>query len=483
MVGRRVARAFLQAAACCLLLAGAACRTAAPAGGADSLQAAQERGMRSRGIDPATVIVPWQLDTEMRAWAHRAVPDNLPVEDRLERLMGALLGSNGLGLEYATGVTGTARDVFTTHRANCLAFTSLFVGMARELGVSVFYLDVGDVEKFEREGNLVVESGHVTAGFDSGGLLRILEFTPLGKPNYRQLHRVSDLTAIALYYSNRGAELLRAGQEREALDWLRKSVAIDPELARGWINLGVALRRTGDPAGSEAAYRKALEADPGAVAAYQDLAALMFASGRSHEGDELMALSGKLDIRNPFNFLSLGDLALAHGRTEEARGFYRRAQRVEVTATEAEAALGQAALAAGDRREARRRLRKAVARDSGNERVRRLAVQLGEPLPRQAPSGAATRGAERQKPPGSDGATAGASHALPANGLVPASNAGPTAQPAPPGAPGAGTPQPASAAGTPQPASAVPGAPAAGAASEPLRAPAASPPPPRGPAA
>jgi Tfp pilus assembly protein PilF len=386
MVGQRSARLRVPFAAPCLALRPAlclafclsltaACRSLAPGAAAEPDLA---RGLRARHLDPAAVIVPWQLDAEMRIWAHRNVSDQLPTEQRLDRLLAVLLGQEGLDLTYQTGATGTARDVFASHRANCLAFTSLFVGMARELGIDAFYLEVGDIEKFEREGTLVVASDHVTAGFGSGSLLRILEFTPLGKPNYRRLHRISDLTAIALFYSNRGAELLRTNQERESLVWLRQAVAVDPELARGWINLGVALRRSGDPAGAEAAYRKALEADPSAVAAYQNLAMLLFVTGRGPEGDQLMALSGKLDIRNPFNFLSLGDVALSHGRFEEARHFYRKAQHLEGAGAEAEAALGQLALAQGDRRQARRWLRKAAARDGTNERVRRLAAQLGE---------------------------------------------------------------------------------------------------------
>jgi Flp pilus assembly protein TadD len=378
MVGQRSANPRVPPSVLCLPLLGlltAACSSLAP-----GLAAEPElvRQLRARHVDPASVIIPWQLDDEMRNWAHKHVPDQLPTDQRLDRLLAVLLGQEGLDLNYQVGATGTAEEVFASHRANCLAFTSLFVGMARELGVDAFYLEVGDVEKFEREGTLVVESGHITAGFGSGSLLRILEFTPIGKANYRQIHRISDLTAIALFYSNRGAELLRKSQERDALVWLHKSVTLDPELARGWINLGVALRRTGDPAGAEAAYRKALEADPAAVAAYQNLASLLFVSGRAREGDELMALSGKLDIRNPFNFLSLGDVALSHGRFEEARRFYRKAQHLEGAGAEAEAALGQLALAKGDKREARRWFRKAAARDGANERVKALAAQLGE---------------------------------------------------------------------------------------------------------
>ncbi len=475
------ARRLLGAGGCIFLclLGGGACTTLSPE---LSQQLELAHALRLRGLDPAGVVIPWQLNGEMRQWVHKQVPDDLPSEARLNRLLGALLGSDGLALVYQSGTTGTAQEVFASHHANCLAFTGLFVGMARELGVAVFYLDVGDVEKFERDGNLVVESGHITAGFGAGSMLRILEFTPLGTPNYRQIHRVSDLTAIALYYSNRGAELLRANNEQEALSWLRKATQLDPELARGWINYGVALRRSGDTVGAEAAYRKALAGDPGAVAAYQNLAAVLYASGRTREADQLMALSGKLDSRNPFNFLALGDVALGQGRTDEARDYYRKAQHLEGAEAEADAALGQLALAGGDQRAAKRWLHKGVDRDDGNERVRRLAAQLGETLP---PPRHAVARKEPEKRPAPPPAAAGAA-APPGVGLETVAGTAPSGA-----APAAGFGHtPAAAAGASGPVGAVPSVPAMPAMpampeiplAEPLRPAAASPAMPAAPA-
>ena len=197
-------------------------------------------------------------------------PRGLGVEDRLTALLKALLAGDGLALRYEAGVTRTGQEAFASRSANCLGFTSLFVGMARELGVAAYYLEIGDVEKFERAGSLVVESGHVTAAYGAGDMLRILEFAPLAEPTYRHPHRISDLTAMALFHSNRGAEMLETGSDAEALRWLRQAVRLDHDLGRAWINLGVALRRSGDAAGAEAAYRRALEADPAAVAAYPE---------------------------------------------------------------------------------------------------------------------------------------------------------------------------------------------------------------------
>ncbi len=439
---RLVLRSVPRAAVCGLALlaaASSACSSTPPAG-SDRADREMAHILRSRGADPATVLVPWQLDDTMRAWVHAQVPKGLAIEDRLTRLLQALLGSDGLALQYQAAVTHTAQEAFASRHANCLAFTSLFVGMARELGVQAFYLEVGDVEKFEREGSLVVESGHITAGYGAGKLLRILEFTPDEHPNYRNLRRVTDLTAIALFYSNRGAELLKSGRYQDSLVWLRQATLIDPDLARAWINLGVALRRSGDAAAAEVAYRRALEADPAAAAAYQNLAALLFAAGRSREGDELMALSGKLDSRNPFNYLALGDVALVNGRIDEARGFYRRAERLEGASTDAMAALGEAALAAGDRREARRWLRKAAARDPHNDRVVSLAARLADPAHGGPPAvpPLAAGGAAGASGSGGTGGTGGSGHGVAGGGGANGGNGGATAERAlrtPPGPP------------------------------------------------
>jgi len=345
-------------------------------------RAALAKVARAQGLDPAAVVLPYEPTPEMKAWVHEMVPPAITKDDdRLQHLLAALLDPKRLGLTYEAHYTGTAREVFASHRANCLAFTNLFVGLARELGVKVFYLDVDDIEKFEKEGDLVVISGHISTGYGSGRDVRILDFAAAPTVHYRAIRPISDRTAVALYYSNRGGELLRTGSQEEALKWLRTSVALDPELARAWINLGVALRRTGDGAGAEAAYRKALTIDPQAVSAYQNLASLLRLRGSDEaqkEAAELTALVERLGSRNPFDYLNLGDLALGHGRLDEARQLYRKALRLYHQSAEPYAAMGLWAVSAGDLREARKWLRKAAAIDPDNGRVKLLESRLKE---------------------------------------------------------------------------------------------------------
>ena len=323
------------------------------------------------------MALPFALDDEMRRWTHEQGPATSGEPGAVaDELLTALLSRSGLDLVYQSGHTGSAREVFTTKTANCLAFTHLFVGMARELGLAVYYLRVDDLQRFDREGDLVIASGHVTAGFGPTPQRRILEFSALPIRDYKQVRQIDDLEAVAMFYSNRGAELLREADATGALAWLETAVRVDPELPEAWVNLGVALRREGQMARAEASYRRALEADPQTLAAYQNLAALLRLAGRTAEANELLALTDRKTNRNPFSYLALGDLALREKRLAEAERFYRRALRLDPRSAEPLAAMGAWALAGGEVRDAKRWLRRAEKIEAANDRVTALAASL-----------------------------------------------------------------------------------------------------------
>ena len=338
---------------------------------------ALEQALRSRGLDPAEVIVPYELNDEMTTWARDNIPRTLGPSDRLMRLRDLLLDPKQLKLEYAWGYTGTAAEVFNDRRANCLAFTNLFVGMARELDIEVYFLAVERVETYRKQGDLVVVSDHVAVGYgDAHSDSMVFDFSELRNDGYRSVKPISDMTAIAMFHSNRGAESLQAGYVDNAVRWLRSAVLIDPELVPAWVNLGVVLRRAGDFSGAEDAYKHALEIDPRMVSAYQNLAALLQRQGRTEEARGFLRAMQKTPSRNPYSYLTLGDISLSNGHLEEARRFYRRANNLVDGDAEVYAALGQLAVAAGDLRTARKMLRRAQKIDGQNRRTLRLETMV-----------------------------------------------------------------------------------------------------------
>ncbi len=336
------------------------------------------QALYGRGLDPSFVILPYELSDEMRRFAREAVPSHLSPEEKLQRLQQRLLETDHLKLEYAWGYTGTAAEVFESRRANCLAFTNLFLGMARDVGVPVFFLGVDNVETYRREGDLVVVSDHIAVGLGDLPGIHVYDFSEHRDNAMRSVHPIPDLLAIAMFHSNRGAEALQEGKIPDAIGWLRTAVAIEPEMAPAWVNLGVGLRRYGDLDGAESAYRKALEIDPTIFSAYHNLVSLLHLQDRDPEARQFQQALEKASNRNPYTYLTLGDISLRSGRLEEAKRFYRRAVSLSCEAADCYAALGQLAVATGDLRTARKMLKKASKLDVENYRTQQLSNMLAK---------------------------------------------------------------------------------------------------------
>ena len=136
---------------------------------------------------------------------------------------------------------------------------------------------------------------------------------------------ISDLTAIALYYSNAGAELLLSDEARQAIGPLRIAVALDSYMVAAWVNLGVALRRSGDLNGAEEAYKTAVGLEPSAFDAFRSLAALLRVQGRPQEAAAVLTAGEKAVRPDAFTYWALAERSLRDGRIERARYLYRTA--------------------------------------------------------------------------------------------------------------------------------------------------------------
>jgi Tfp pilus assembly protein PilF len=367
---RRAAAALV--AACAGALA-AGCAAAPPTVGlAESL--------RQRGVPPEA-LEPIEVSDEMRAFARSKVPRLPWPKLQLEALLASLLEREEAPFLYTSGAVTSAREAWRTGRANCLTFAHVFVALAREIGLDAYYLRVGDLMSYEKQGDLIVAADHVTAAFGRPQERLILDFSSQPTQGYRNVDRISDLAALALHYSTLGAERIRAGDLAGARDLLDLSVRIEPTVADGWLNLGVVQMREQDVAGAERSYRRALEADPQRSSAYANLARLLDVGGRDEEAREIRALAQRADNRNPYSYLALGDIALRERRLDDAESLYRRARRLAPDDAETAAALGRVALERGRRRAARNLLDQAELIDAGHPRVVALARALDRPPP------------------------------------------------------------------------------------------------------
>ncbi len=334
--------------------------------------------VESQGLSSAEIVFPDSLTEEMRQWLRESVETGPSPRDTIEELLLAMTGPEGLGLVFAPGHTATAEEVFQSRQANCLAFTHLMVGLSRELGIPTYYVNYELVERFRRSGDLIVVSGHVSAGYGSGPEGYLLEFGDLVNLDRSQARPITDLNALARYYSNRAAELIADGEVEAALGWAETTTRLDPSLVQGWSNLGVALRRSGHLDQAERAYIQATAVDSDYHVAYHNLFALMRLRGDTEAAQEILKLLDRRDNRNPFLYLELGDQSLASKRLDEAGRFYERASKVGGELAETWAARGGWALTSGKVRKARRWLEKAQRIAPDEPRVIELEQRLLE---------------------------------------------------------------------------------------------------------
>ena len=257
-------------------------------------------------IDPADVVVPFEVGAPAIARARELLAGVGAGEDRIDALVSSLSDPAGFGLHYEWATSGTAAQTLERRAGNCLALSSTLIGIARGLGFKAWYLEVIVADpQWRTEGDLAVQADHVAAVIDSGEKRLYVDFSGrlLGA---RRVRSIDDFEALAHYYNNRGYETLhRAEMLGAEVRWeeisrdFELATRVHPAHARAWNNLGVARARQGDDTGARFAYEKAIEIDPGTQSAHLNLVALFLRAGDLDRAARHLDLARRIEPRNP----------------------------------------------------------------------------------------------------------------------------------------------------------------------------------------
>lgn len=271
------------------------------------------------------IVVPFLVSPEMVERARDITSGANTDFEKADRLMRSLTDDDGFGLVYDNVATSTPEITLERGHGNCLALTSIFIGLARELGLAAYYVDASDrINDLRREEEIIVDSGHIAGGVRTEHGWTLVDFDG-HVTRYRTFQRIDDITALAHYYNNFGFELVAeaqvAGEEipwAEAQHNFELATKVRPGFTRAYNNLGVARMRLGDMEGAGQAYLKAIETDPESDAAYHNLGNL-----RLRQGDVDAALAAYDQAlehrkRNPYLHYHRGLALFRLGRLEEA---------------------------------------------------------------------------------------------------------------------------------------------------------------------
>jgi tetratricopeptide (TPR) repeat protein len=328
----------------------------------------------------APIVVPTPeetlaLDAEMEAFVAPLKAVRQP-RQRMQALIGALEARGMFSLEYAE-VTRTARGTFHDRQGNCLSFTILFVSLARAVGLQAAYQSVVVPPSWSNDGQVVVAS-HVNTTVRTGrGEETIVDFNIRPYQRDNRSRGVSDSYAIALFYTNLGAEAMLRNDYAAALVYLRAAAGVRPDIAGIWINLGVLYSRHGRYRHAEASYLRALDVDDDEPSALTNLALVYEALGEAELAAEYRNRVHGYRERNPYYHFALATRAYEARQFDDALTSLRKALRLKPDDHQFYELRGEVQAALGRSRDATQSFERARAYAAAEELRARSLVELG----------------------------------------------------------------------------------------------------------
>lgn len=295
-------------------------------------------------------------------------------DQRLQALVEMIFDQHGLDLQYDANATYTVSDIWQHRRANCLAFTLLFVTLAREAGIQARVQEVGQVVSWyqdqDQDAGVVYSVGHVNAGVDVGGRFGTVDLDRNVLYDRHGPVPVSRARALAHFYNNRGAERLADGDFGGARAFFNASLAQDSGFAPVWNNLGVLDHREGNNEAARQALERSLQLDSRQDAALTNASALFRSLGLTAQAQSLERRLKSVQREDPFAQYMFGAKAERAGQLDAAIRYYRQAVRLYDTAHQFHFGLARVYFLAGQLKRADRELLRAQELGGAPEQAR-----------------------------------------------------------------------------------------------------------------
>ncbi len=276
------------------------------------------QGGSSPVVSAAEVLA---LSPEMRAFLDANVSRSTSGNLKLWQLVGAIFKPDTFGLHYDEH-TRTASETFRTRRGNCLSFSTMFVVMAREVGLNAEFQDVDIPPDWSLDNDTLVLNRHVNVRVHiEPATTLVVDFNVADFRTSYDMRPISDEEALTQYYNNVGFERMQADDAASALAYFRKAILdSDERFSPAWTNLGTLYLRSRHLAWAEAAYLEALKADRSNLVAMSNLTHVYERTGDSERVARYRKRVDKYRWANPYYRYQLAIRAFADGQVDTAIG-------------------------------------------------------------------------------------------------------------------------------------------------------------------
>lgn len=293
-------------------------------------------------IVPADEVL--RIDDDMRRFVAAEVGRARTTDSVLRRLLAGMHARGMESFDYSGMTTRTVSETFHGREGNCLSFTMLFVALARHAGLRVEYQIVSTPPVWSHVNDQVVLSSHINTVIKGISREYYVDFNLTEFNQNYPRREVSDRHAMALFYSNVGAEALIEEAYEKSFVYFREAIRTDPGNPAPWVNLGLLYARHSLHPEAEAAYLQALERDSDNGSALTNLAALYAAMGDTEGAALYRARIARYQQRNPYFHYALAQRAFQEERFADTLSLLGKAIRLERTEHEFHSLMGQSYL-------------------------------------------------------------------------------------------------------------------------------------------
>lgn len=297
-------------------------------------------------------VDPLALDADMEAFLADVKRSSGSDRVLLNNILRGLLG-DGKTIQYDNFKTYTAQETFHAREGNCLAFTNLFVALARAGGLKVHYQEVDIAHNWERQGETWVYNRHISAFVDlnnEGEFYVDFNLNP-SQAEFYEVDRISDAEALAQYHNNMGVYWMLGERFDLAYLHLREAITLSRSESWFWTNLGVLYKRVGDDRRAEASWLRAVEIGND-HSAESNLARYYRRTGNDELADLFQERVRRFRLQNPFYRYELAETAYYAGDYEMAIDELNAAVRIRDSEEGFYRLLGLAYVQTGDRERA-----------------------------------------------------------------------------------------------------------------------------------
>jgi Flp pilus assembly protein TadD len=315
-------------------------------------------------VAPAPVQDLLKVSPQMRAFVQDAIGDSTFPHVKFRRLMQDLQGEGFFANQYDQSATFSASQTFDSKSGNCVAYTNLFIALAREADLQANYQLVRVPPRWELDSGLLQRVNHINVHVrgvrlpGAGSDELSVDFN-LVKPRADiPTQRITDAHAASMFYGNLAVEHMGAGDHQQAFAYLKRAILTAPKNTDVWTNLGALYSMLDRQTFAEDAYRVALSIDPKDQAANAGLVRSLLKQGRDAEAQTYEQIVRRYQRRNPYYQYALAERAFSNGAFDQALDAINRAIRLKRQNPEFYA------------------LRAATARELGDERLLTQSLRL-----------------------------------------------------------------------------------------------------------